>query len=90
MSSSKRQTCLTTDEITKIASQTIAVSDARCTPEYIMNGHKQQKKQPTAKDNVEILLRFKIRVFLFSSIDVPVAGATLLFPRFDFVILKIL
>jgi hypothetical protein len=55
-----------------------------------MNGHKQQKKQPTANDNVEILLRFKIRVFLFSSIDVPVAGATLLSPRFDFAILKIL
>ena len=82
---------MTTDEITKIASQTIAcLHDARCTPEYIMNGHKQQKKQPTANDNVEILLRFKIRVFLFSSIDVPVAGATLLSPRFDFAILKIL
>jgi RNase P/RNase MRP subunit POP5 len=31
--------------------------------EYIMYGQKQQKKQPTTKEQVEILWRFKIRVF---------------------------
>jgi hypothetical protein len=55
-----------------------------------MNGQKQQKKQPTAKEDVEILLRFKIRVFPFSSIDVAVFGTTLLSSRLDFAILKIL
>jgi hypothetical protein len=67
-----------------------SVSDVKCKAEYIMYGHKQQKKQPTASEHVEILLRFTIRVFLFSSIDFAVVGATLLFPRFDFAILNIL
>jgi hypothetical protein len=53
-----------------------------------MYGQKQQKKQPTAREHVEILLRFKIRVFLFSSIAVVVA--TLSSARFDFAILNIL
>jgi hypothetical protein len=53
-----------------------------------MYGEKQQKKQPTAKEHVEILLRFKIRVFLFSSIAVVVATPSS--ARFDFAIIKIL
>jgi hypothetical protein len=55
---------------------------------YVMYGQKQQKKQPTAKEHVEILLRFKVRVFLFSSI--AVVGATLSSSRFDLAIIKIL
>jgi hypothetical protein len=52
-----------------------------------MYGQKQQKKQPTAKEHVEILLRFKIRFFLFSSMNV--VGATLSSARLDFAIIKI-
>jgi hypothetical protein len=62
--------------------------DAKRKAAYIMYGQKQQKKQPTAKEHVEICLRFKIRVFLFSSI--AVVGATLSSSRFDFAIIKIL
>jgi hypothetical protein len=54
-----------------------SVSDAKCKFAYIIYGQKQQKKQPTAKEHVEILLRFKIRVFLFSSVDVAVVETTL-------------
>ena len=50
-----------------------------------MCGQKQQKKQPTAKAHVEICLRFKIRVFLLSSID----GTTLSSSHFDFAIIKV-
>jgi hypothetical protein len=66
----------------------IDVFDAKRKAEYIMYGQKQQKKQPTAKEHVEILLRFKIRLFLFSS--VPIVGATLSSARLDFAIIKIL
>jgi hypothetical protein len=62
--------------------------DAKRKTEYIMCVQKQQKKHPTAKEHVEILLRFNIRVFLFLSI--AVVGATLLSARFDFAIIKIL
>ena len=62
--------------------------DAKRKAVYIVYGQKQQKKQPTAKEHVEILLRFKIRVFLFSSI--AVVGATLSSARFDFAIIQIL
>jgi hypothetical protein len=55
-----------------------------------MYGQKQQKKQPTAKEHVEILLIFKIRVFLFSSTDVAVVETTVSSTRFDFAILNIL
>jgi hypothetical protein len=64
------------------------VLDAKRKAEYIMYGQKQQKKQPTAKEHVEILLRFKIRVFLFSSL--AVVAATLSSARLDFAIIKIL
>jgi hypothetical protein len=64
------------------------VLDAKYKAVYIVYGQKQQKKQPTAKEHVEILLRFKTRVFLFSSMDV--VGATLSSARFDFAIIKIL
>jgi hypothetical protein len=40
-------------------------ADAKRKAEYIICGQEQTKKQPTAKEHVEILLRFKIRVFLF-------------------------
>jgi hypothetical protein len=53
-----------------------------------MDGQKQQKKQPTAKEDVEILLRFNIRVFPFLSINVPAVGTTLLSSRLDFAIIK--
>jgi hypothetical protein len=53
-------------------------------------GQQQMKKQPTAKEHVEIFLRFKTRVFLFSSIDVAVVATTLSSSRFDFAILNIL
>jgi hypothetical protein len=55
---------------------------------YVMYGQKQQKKQLTAKEHVEILLRFKVRVFLFSSIAIVVA--TLSSSCFDLAIIKIL
>jgi hypothetical protein len=64
------------------------VLDAKSKVVYIVYGQKQQKKQPTAKEHVEILLRFKIRVFLFSSI--AVVGTTLSSSRFDLAIIKIL
>jgi hypothetical protein len=69
-----------------------ADGDAKRKAEYIMTGHTQQKKQPTAKEHVELMLfRFKIRVFIFSSIDVvAVVGTSLSSSRFDFAILKIL
>ncbi|CAB3993201.1 Hypothetical predicted protein, partial [Paramuricea clavata] len=66
------------------------VLDAKRKATYIMYRQKQQKKQPTAKEHVEILLRFKIRVFLFSSTDVAVVETTVSSTRFDFAILNIL
>jgi hypothetical protein len=62
--------------------------DAESKAAYIPYGHEQQKKQPTAKEHVEILLRFKIRVFLFSSI--AIVGATLSSACLDFATIKIL
>ena len=64
------------------------VLDARLKASYVMYGQEQQKKQPTAKEHVEILLRFKVRVFLFSSIAIVVA--TLSSSCFDLAIIKIL
>jgi hypothetical protein len=62
------------------------VLDGKRKAEYIMYGQKQQKTQPTAKEHVEILLRLKVRVFLFSSI--AVVGTTLSSSPFDFAIIK--
>ena len=45
--------------------------------ENMICGQQQMKKQPTAKEHVEIFLRFKTPVFLFSSIDVAVVATTL-------------
>jgi hypothetical protein len=53
-----------------------------------MLGQEHRKKQPNAKEHVEIFLRFEIiRVFLFSSFDTG-AGATLF--SFDLAITNIL
>ena len=49
-------------------------ADAKRKAEYIICGQEQKIKQPTAKEHVEIFLRFKIRFFLFSSVDVVVVG----------------
>jgi hypothetical protein len=66
------------------------VLNAKHEAAYIMYGQKQQQKQPTASEHVEIFLKFKIRVFLFSSTDVAVVEITLPSSRFDFAILNIL
>ena len=65
-------------------------ADAKRKAEHIMYGHEQQEKQPTAQEHVEILLKFKIRVFLFSFTDAAVVTTTLSSSRFDFAILNIL
>jgi hypothetical protein len=65
-------------------------ADAKRKAEHKICGKEEKIKQPTAKEHVEILLRFKILVFLFSSIDVAVVETTLSSSRFDFAILNIL
>jgi hypothetical protein len=66
------------------------VFDAKRKAEYIICGQGQKKKQATTKQHVEIFLSFKNCFFLFSSIVVPVVGATLSSLRFDFAIVNIL
>ena len=66
-------------------------SDVKRKTEYIICGHEQiTKKQPTAKEQVVILLRFLTRVFLLLFTEVAQLGATLLSRRFDFAIVYIL
>jgi hypothetical protein len=65
-------------------------ADAKRKAEYIIRVKEQQKKQLTAKEHVDILLRLKIRVLLFSSVDIAAVGATLSSPHLDFAILNIL
>ncbi len=64
--------------------------DARRKAEYIICGQEQTKKQATAKEHVEIFLRFEICLFLFPSTDVAELGATLSSARIDFASFNIL
>ena len=61
-------------------------SDVKRKTEYIISGQEQTKKQPTAKEQVEILLRFLTRVFLLLFTEVAKLGTTLSSLRFDFAI----
>ncbi len=64
--------------------------DVKRKAEYIICGKQQTKKQPTAKEHVDIFLRFKICFFLFSSAVVAEHGTTLSSWCFDFASLNIL
>jgi hypothetical protein len=59
--------------------------------EYIICGNKQTKKQPTAKEHVEMFLKFNLRLFLSLLLQVVVpVGATLSSSRFDLAMINIL
>jgi hypothetical protein len=69
------------------------VSDVKRKAENIICGLEQMKKQATAKEHVKIVLKFSMRSFLPSSLDIAVAGATTITPlflNFDLAMINIL
>jgi hypothetical protein len=64
------------------------VFDAKNKTEYITSGIKHTKKQATAKQHVEIFLKFNLLLFL--SLSLAIAGAFFLSLRFDLAMMNML
>ena len=64
--------------------------DAKRKTKYMIYGQEQTKKQPTAKEQVGILLRFITRVFRLLFTEVAKHDPALCSLRFDFAIVNIL
>jgi hypothetical protein len=65
--------------------------DVKRVAEYIIFGKEQTKKQPTAKEHVEMFLKFNLRLFLSRLREVAViVGKTFSSLRFDLAMINIL
>jgi hypothetical protein len=65
--------------------------DVKRVAEYIILGKEQMKKQPTAKEHVEMFLKFNLRLFLSWLLEVAVlVGKTFSSLRFDLAMINIL